>query len=730
MKKTGEQKRPPYPLMRVITFGEFRLERLVTTPLNSTEVPGYTRVLPEEWDNRSSALLLLKFLLCREERRAAREDLIATIWPDQTVINRDHAFDAVASILRRRMLRTCTGESLLLTLHTSGGTGFKLATQPFLWIDADALLALSTQSLQSDQPGTNPLPLLEKAHSLTRGEFLEDDLGYTWTQGRRHTLNGARRRILYKLVELYLIEKRVWQAEELLYTFLEEHPTDEDALCRLMILLTEQGRRHEALQLYRYTVDLLHEEQRGPALYTKELAIRVRSGTALKEQTTNYVATGTAIAVPPGWGRSAKAKVQRKLWLCALQVQMIVVSIYLYSIGERWSTMRMEVDKMYYDNYLFRVELDTGAETGANQLTVWFAEKTNIATIPLTHFKPDQLLKALLEPYKSSLHARLEQEKSHSRRPFQEEIASLQCPSPATSKEKSTPKKIKRHVNDLRKQMNIAVLRLEADFTRRVLLALDRSCFDTGILQRESRLFGNERFLRDFYFEESSTQHMRNFCRKFATDEAYRQRVMAKEVPWAKRNTLFLRNLFTIFGEHFAVTYSYDYENKARDFFHWINQHYEAILALPDYQRLQQIDNAFTPDPVEPDPSIRPAIELLNRIPGVTTRYSCQGVSGKVHFQGRDLLVVSEHEEYAYVSFAKLEQPAKKVIEELLPQFPAITDAQLPGTFALWSVLRSTGDNIRFRTELVELARQVLDKITCQDESLARGNTASFIPQP
>jgi len=371
--------------------------------------------------------------------------------------------------------------------------------------------------------------------------------------------------------------------------------------------------------------------------------------------------------------------------------------------------MRMEVDKMYYGNYLFRVELDTGAETGANQLMVWFAEKRNIATIPLTHFKPDQLLKALLEPHKSSLHSQLEQEKANHRRPFLEEIVGLQCPSPTAAATKIAPAKIKRRVNDLHKQMNITLQRLESDFTRRTLLTLHRSCFDTDILQKESHLFGNERFLRDFYFEESNKQHIRNFCRKFATDEAYRQRVMAKEVSWARRNTLFLRNLFTIFGEHFHSTNSYEYENKAHDFFLWINQHYEAILAAPDYQRLQQIDNTFMPDAVELDPFIQPAVELLNRIPGVTTRYSCQGVSGKVHFQGRDLLVVSEHDEYAYVSFTKLEPPAKRVIEKLLSQFPTITDAQLPGNFALWAVLRSTGDNIRFRIELAQLAQRVLE---------------------
>jgi hypothetical protein len=115
------------------------------------------------------------------------------------------------------------------------------------------------------------------------------------------------------------------------------------------------------------------------------------------------------------------------------------------------------------------------------------------------------------------------------------------------------------------------------------------------------------------------------------------------------------------------------------------------------------------------DPFIQPAVELLNQIPGVTTQYSCQGVSGKVHFQGRTLLAVSEHEEFAYVSFAELEQPAKDIIEALLPAFPAVTDVPLPFNFALRSLLRSTGDNLRFRVELVELAQRVLDTVNGQE---------------
>jgi hypothetical protein len=82
-----------------------------------------------------------------------------------------------------------------------------------------------------------------------------------------------------------------------------------------------------------------------------------------------------------------------------------------------------------------------------------------------------------------------------------------------------------------------------------------------------------------------------------------------------------------------------------------------------------------------------------------------------VHFEGRTLLALSEHEEFAYVSFAELEQPAKGIIEALLPAFPAVTDVPLPFNFALRSLLRSTGDNLCFRVELVELAQRALDTV-------------------
>ncbi len=291
MHNTYEYARTKHPLMRITTLGEFALQRLVPAlPQDSDEPPCYEGVARSAWSNRGPAMALLKVLLCRANRRASRDELIEAIWPVHGEINATHALESAVSVLRRHILRTGEVGSLLLTLRSGGETILKLAGQQRIWVDADALLSLVSQALRAECRGQNPLPLLEEAHALARGEFLEDDPYVPWAQPRRHTINGARHRVLFKLVDLYLEGERVGLAEELLFAALEEDPTDEDALCRLMVLLVEQERRQEALQLYQYAEDVLQEEQDEPAVYTRELARRIRQGLVLRERGERYPA--------------------------------------------------------------------------------------------------------------------------------------------------------------------------------------------------------------------------------------------------------------------------------------------------------------------------------------------------------------------------------------------------------------------------------------------------------
>ncbi|MGZ6368889.1 MAG: hypothetical protein ACXWPS_23395, partial [Ktedonobacteraceae bacterium] len=211
----------------------------------------------------------------------------------------------------------------------------------------------------------------------------------------------------------------------------------------------------------------------------------------------------------------------------------------------------MVTDTMYFGNYKFDVELDTGSETGANQLTVWAAEKLNIDTVPLKQFGVAQLLNALIEPERTRLHDRLEAEKHACQQSFELEIASLHRPYTEAGEKQGQkiPGKLKRKARKLREQKQAALQRLEVEFARRELCSLDRSWFDLDTLQAQSHLYSEEYFPRDFYFEEANYPHIRNFCRKFALDEAYRQQVLAGETRWAKRNALFVRNLLAQMGE-------------------------------------------------------------------------------------------------------------------------------------------------------------------------------------
>jgi len=292
MDHVGEQDNLPQPLLKVVTFGEFTLGQLIPSP--SYTLARYSQLPREDINGRNTALMMLKVLLCRNDRRATKDELIAAIWDSSLErINTAHTFDTTASLLRRHILRTYNGESLLITQRGGGETSFKLPPQHYLWVDADAFLSLASQATDAEQKGLDPLPYLEAAHTLAQGEFLEEDLRYKWSQGKRLIINGARRRVLYKLVELYLHTRRVNRAEELLFTFLVDNPTDEDALCQLMVLLAEKERRHEALNIYQYVVNILQDEKREPAYYTQSLVHQIQQGLSLQEGRATYTTIHT-----------------------------------------------------------------------------------------------------------------------------------------------------------------------------------------------------------------------------------------------------------------------------------------------------------------------------------------------------------------------------------------------------------------------------------------------------
>src|SRR5712691_7904545 len=115
------------PILRVFLFGEFFLERLVPGTGSGEAEARYERVAHQEWGGRGPAIALFKLLLCRHRRRAMKDELVESLWPeggedepDKRLKSADRALDAAASVLRR-VLRAPDGESLLTNVPARDG---------------------------------------------------------------------------------------------------------------------------------------------------------------------------------------------------------------------------------------------------------------------------------------------------------------------------------------------------------------------------------------------------------------------------------------------------------------------------------------------------------------------------------------------------------------------------------------------------------------------------------
>jgi hypothetical protein len=203
--------------------------------------------------------------------------------------------------------------------------------------------------------------------------------------------------------------------------------------------------------------------------------------------------------------------------------------------------------------------------------------------------------------------------------------------------------------------------------------------------------------LRDFYFEETHHDHIFDFCRQFVRDEAYRAACLSGEVDWAIRNPLFEINVGhgTLHPDEPHSVLSHP--QKVYNFF---KKHWERIVNLPEYQRLVELDSQFNPTSDKLDPEIRPAVEAFNRIEGVETLFSCQGISGTVWYERMSIRAVTPHERLAYISFRKMPEVVEERLIALLSPYTAYRREPW------WNrtCLRSTGDNVAFREEALRIA--------------------------
>ena len=218
--------------------------------------------------------LLLKALLCCPGRQARREALLEMLWPDADPEQAIQYLNTATTKLRK-VLQLVKGQASLLITEDDYQL-YRLEGQSLLWTDVDEVLALLNEAEQRERTSIETLPLLERAaEHLGHGTLLEEE-GGTWVSGRRATVDRIRYRCRIWLSEAYIQHGRMGQAETVLNTLLEEDPTDEDILCRLMNLLHQQGMTHQAIRLYEDTCKALAKEGVELTEAIKHLAIQLR----------------------------------------------------------------------------------------------------------------------------------------------------------------------------------------------------------------------------------------------------------------------------------------------------------------------------------------------------------------------------------------------------------------------------------------------------------------------
>jgi DNA-binding SARP family transcriptional activator len=244
-----DESNPPH--FRIWLCGAFRVERRVGR--------SYEIVLATEWGGSSYPLLLLKALLCSPGRQARRDSLLETLWPDTDPEQAARNLNTATTKLRK-VLEPGKGQASLLITEEDSRL-YRLETQSLLWVDVDAALTLLGEVERLGRTSPKTLSLLEETETLlSKGTLLQDEEG-SWAAGRRATVEQARYQCRLWLAEAYAQHQMPGQAGMVLSLLFEEDPTDEDVLCRLMLLFHRQGMTHQALRLYQRACEIAEREE-------------------------------------------------------------------------------------------------------------------------------------------------------------------------------------------------------------------------------------------------------------------------------------------------------------------------------------------------------------------------------------------------------------------------------------------------------------------------------------
>lgn len=168
---------------------------------------------------------------------------------------------------------------------------------------------------------------------------------------------------------------------------------------------------------------------------------------------------------------------------------------------------------------------------------------------------------------------------------------------------------------------------------------------------------------RIFYFG-GHPNHIRAFARKFARSPTYREACRKGTTHWARLNRWYRQNESAYAPRLGTGQIAAPAESMAKTrkemhrLYKVLSSHLEQLEALPAY-RDHLATERESPDPSVDgvDPETERAVRLLDAIPGVATRSSCQGIRGSTHldeWEHGPIWFPARHQVLAHVHFASL----------------------------------------------------------------------------
>ncbi len=206
------------------------------------------------------AFRALAYLATSAERRAAREDLIEALWPEESAETIRRNFHPTLSHLRRGLRPASAAEREVAPLLLEDGV-YRLNPGLGWWIDVEEVARWTEEAALHVAEGRDDAAIAawEAAWRLFRGELLEG-LYDPWLVDRREDLTRRHLALLRGLGSAYERRGSLGQATDAYRAALMEDPLQERIHAALMRLYARRGRRDLVRRQYERLSALLREE--------------------------------------------------------------------------------------------------------------------------------------------------------------------------------------------------------------------------------------------------------------------------------------------------------------------------------------------------------------------------------------------------------------------------------------------------------------------------------------